>query len=281
MTKKQANKESEVKDLKQAEEQSKAIAEVGSMGDMAAWGASTQVTSQDIIIPRLLVMQPMSEKVTAGDAQFGDIRESLSNEKFGDFTNPIMFVPFYMEKVFIEFNVEDPDDKKFLRVVPITPANESLPYEDEEFDQKLGKKIKISRDRTMNFYVLRPEEVELGSAIPYILSCRRSNMPAGKKLTTQMYVKNINSGKNPAAVVMRLSVSKQSNEKKQTWAVMDIVPHVAASEALQKEAFKWLKLVKSGQAKVDENSYSEEARTESTVDAKVTDVSMEKGPAQF
>ena len=60
---------------------------------MDEWGGSP-ITSQDIILPRILMMQPMSDMVTEGNAAFGEFRESLNGTKLGDFKNPIEIVPF-------------------------------------------------------------------------------------------------------------------------------------------------------------------------------------------
>lgn len=244
--------------------------------NLAGWGQA-EISSRDIIIPRILLMQPMSEKVTAGEAAFGEFRESLNNEKIGNFEKGFEILPFYMEKVFVEFNCEDPEEKEFLRVVPITAANENLPYEDEEHNEELGKKIKISRDRTMNFYVLLPEELKAGGAIPYILSFRRTSLQAGKKLATQMYVKNRAAGKSPAAVVMEVTAGKQSQDKK-TWAVADVKIGKAAELAYQAEALKWFQLVSSKQVKVDEESYNADAKEDS---AKSSGASVDAGPSNF
>lgn len=244
--------------------------------NLAGWGQA-EISSRDIIIPRILLMQPMSEKVTAGEAAFGEFRESLNNEKIGSFEKGFEILPFYMEKVFVEFNCEDPEEKEFLRVVPITAANENLPYEDEEFNEELNKKIKISRDRTMNFYVLLPEELKAGGAIPYILSFRRTSLQAGKKLATQMYVKNRAAGKSPAAVVMEITAGKQTQDKK-TWAVSDVKIGKAAELAHQAEALKWFQLVSAKQVKVDEESYNMEAKEDS---AKSSGASVDAGPSNF
>lgn len=243
--------------------------------DLAGWGQA-DISSRDIIIPRILLMQPMSEKVTAGEAAFGEFRESLNNEKIGNFEKGFNILPFHMEKVFVEFNCEDPEEKEFLRVVPITAANENLPYEDEEFNEELNKKIKISRDRTMNFYVLLPEELKAGGAIPYILSFRRTSLQAGKKLATQMFVKNRAAGKSPAAVIMEVTVGKQTQDKK-TWAVADVKIGTAAAADMQAEAFKWFQLVSSKQVKVDEESYNTEAKD----DVKTSGESVDTGPSKF
>jgi hypothetical protein len=225
--------------------------------DMNAWGG-TEISSNDIIIPRILLMQPMSEKVTAGEAAFGDFRESLNNEKLGDFAKGFEFLPFYMEKVFIEYDASDAEDKKYIRVVPITPANEDLKYEDVGTNRD-GEKVPISRDRVMNFYVLLPTELEVGGAIPYIISARRTSIKAGKKLAMQMFVKNAAAGKTPASVICNASCGKQSQDKK-TWAVLDVTPARPTPDAYLVEALKWLKMVKAGKAKAHEESYDADSR---------------------
>lgn len=243
--------------------------------DLAAWGSSN-VSAQDIIIPRILLMQPMSEKVTAGDAKFGEFRESLSNELLGNFEQPFEVVPFHMEKVFVEFDASQ-DEKEFIRVVPITPENENLPYEDTGLNKK-GEKVPISRDRTMNFYVLLPKELELGGAIPYILSMRRTSLQAGKKLATQMFVKNVAARRPPPAVTMQISAGKQTEDKK-TWAVMDVKPVSATKPEWMVEAFSWLQLIKAGKAKAHEESYNEDAKVAADVPA--SGASVDNGPARF
>lgn len=258
-----------------AKTEGKALSAMETANSVESWGQS-QISSKDIVIPRILLMQPMSEKVTAGDAAFGEFRESMNNEKLGDFNTGFKFIPFHMEKVFVEFNVEDPDDKKFLRIVPITPDNEDLPYEDEEKGED-GKKFKVSRDRTMNFYVLLPTELKLGGAIPYIISFRRTSLQAGKKLATQMYVKNHAAGVTPASITCEMTCGKQTEDKK-TWAVMEVKPAEPTPAEYVQKAFDWLKIVKTGKTKVDEQSYTEEVRGEKHIN---NDGPLPEGPAKF
>lgn len=260
------------KELSKKEKDELAIQEMQS-SDL--WGAP-QMTKKDIVIPRLLLMQPMSEKVTGGSAAFGDIVDSLTDTKVGGFdAPPVRIVPFLMQKTFVVFDANDPEDKKFLRIDPITPENEDARYEDEEKDEH-GDIIKISRVRTMTFYVLLEEELKKGSAIPYIVAFAKTSLNAGKKLATQMYVKNVNSGKTPAGMVMGITVSKQSQDKK-TWAIFDMETISEAPMEYQQEAFKWLKLVKSGETRVDEGAFEEEAK-EKEVSSKKVDTS---GPSDY
>ncbi len=234
------------------------------------WGDS-QVSSQDIFIPRVLLMQPMSEKVTAGEAAFGELRSSLDHAKLGDFKTPLEIIPICMQKTWVEYDVTAGDDfknKKFLRSVPVTPVNENLPYKDEE------QGMKISRDKCMNFYVLLPDDLKAGGALPYVLTFRRSSLTAGKILITQMEVKNKMSGKTPSSVICQVSVGKETNEAG-TFAVMGVTPLKPTPNEYVVEAFKWFKIINSGKAKVDESSYKEDEVAPSH------DVKQSSGPAQF
>jgi hypothetical protein len=242
--------------------------------DANAWGTGG-ISAQDIIIPRVLLLQPMSDAVTNGEGAFGDFRESLSNEKIGDFKEGFEVIPFAMKKVWVEYDVTAGDDfknKKFHRVVDINPANENLPYKDEE--KKDGKMLKISRDRCMNFYVLLPKDIEMGGAIPHILTARRSSLQAGKKLATQMFVKNISAGKTPASVICKVTATKETNDAG-TFAVMDITPSRPALDNHVAEAFKWLSIVQSGKAKEDVESYAADEAAPSS------GASAETGPSRF
>ncbi len=233
--------------------------------DAAAWGGGPELTAADVIIPRILFMQPMSPQVTDGKAKFGEFRESLNSELFGEFDKGFNVIPFYMEKVWIEYEIKAPAraggerEKKYLQTVPITPDNETLKYQDEAIVE--GVRVNIERDRVMNFYVLLEKELELGSAIPYILSVRKSSLSAGKKLTTQMYMKNSRAGKSPAAMKMQIFAARQSgivDGKTVTYGVVDVKPVELAKDAHVAEAFHWFGIIRSGKAKVHAESYDQE-----------------------
>jgi hypothetical protein len=263
---------------KEAAAEIKAVAPIGSKAlgdpnayDPEAWGQAS-ITSKDVIIPRILLMQPMSPGVTEGKAKFGDFIESMNSEKLGDFENGIKVVPFYMEKVFIEYKITKKaggkEEREFFRMVPITPVNENAPYEDEALDQESGEMVPISRDRTMNFYVLLVKELEIESAIPHIISFRKSSLNAGKKMTTQMYMKNINAGKNPASMIMSVLSKKQTgviDGNNVTYGVCDVAPVGQTPPEYISEAFRWLQIIKEGKTKVDENSFNAEAGQEINV----------------
>lgn len=234
------------------------------------WGQA-ELSSKDIIIPRILLMQPMSPQVTDGKAAFGDWRESLNNELLGKMEEGFEVVPFYMEKVFIEYKITKlaggKEERKYFKTIPISPLNENMAYEGEVLDEATGEMVPVSRDRTMNFYVLLKKELEAGSAIPYIISFRKTSLQAGKKLTTQMFMKNINAGKTPASVTVKVIAKKQTgvvNGTNVTYAVADIIPTEPTPNAMISEAFRWLSMVRQGKTKAHEESLNNE-RTEDEI----------------
>ena len=262
--------------------QEQSVVQSAPMDNAKAWG-NGGMTSNDVVIPRLLLMQPMSNKVTDGAAKFGEFIDSLTDEALGNFDKPLDVIPFDCKKVWIEYNAEV-NPKEFLRVVPITPQNENLPYNDEEYNEDAKKKIKISRDRVMNFYVLLPEHIKQGAAIPYILCFRRTSLQAGKKLMTQMYMKNTSAGMTPASMVVTVSCKKLTNEDKQTYAVMDVRPLKKSTADEVQEAFKWYSLVSSGKTRDHEESYNEDSSgssSEGSSDIPSSGESASAGPAQF
>lgn len=253
--------EETTKEVAVAAPQEKALATQTKAEDVAAWGTS-DVSSKDIIIPAIYLMQPMSDKVTNGEAKFGELVESLSDQVLGSFEKTLKVIPFHMEKLFVEYDATNPKKKEYLRTYAITRENEGLPYEDQGVDRE-GKKCPITRDYCMRFFVLLPSELESGGAIPYTITFRRSSLKAGKQMATQMFVKNMAARKSPAAVVMEISVTKETNDEG-TYAILGTKP-VGPSEAKHiNEAFTWFGIVKAGGAKVTQDTGDVASASEGT-----------------
>lgn len=217
-----------------------------------------EVSSNDIIIPYIQLIQPMSDKATDGKAMFGELRDSMTNELLGNFSKPLEFVPFFMETLWVEYEApaKEGDQKKFLRILPVVKDPKNPNYNDDWKYQDGG----IVRDRMMNFYVMLMKDIEAGGGMPYIVSFRRTSLQAGRKLATQMFVKNKASGKLPTAVVCKLMSTKESNDKG-TYAVMDVEPVRAAADTEQLAAIQWLKPVKDGKTRRDDREIVGEAET--------------------
>lgn len=233
----------------------KETGEVTEFQNNDAWGPS-EMSGSDILIPRISMMQPMSEGVTGGKHKFGEFVESLSGEVIGSFDEPFDIVPVYMEKLWKVY-MSTPGkragevEKTWLRNEPITPKNEGLKYEGEEMIN--GRNEKIVRDKVMQFYVLLVKDLKLGTALPNILSFSKSSIKAGQKLATQMYIKNVQSGKNPASMICTVKAEKKTNDNG-TFAVADVIPKSATPNEYVAEAFGWLTKIKSGKTRADKET---------------------------
>lgn len=233
--------------------------------ELNEWGQGPRVTSRDIIIPKILPIQYMSEKLQQKLAEYGELRDTVSNEKFGDLESPMEFIPICLEKKWYEFDMiptKNGGVKREFKQILLVDDNPTSPgYNDELPMAEPG----IERDRVMDFYVLIPSEIEAGTAMPYILSFRRTSLKGGKKLMTQMYMKNRAAGKSPASTACVLSVVDTSNDDG-SYIVQDVRPSRPATEEEQTQALKWFKLIRAGETKVDESEFEAAPVTMSTRD---------------
>lgn len=226
--------------------QTKAVAHVPST--LADWGAP-DVTSKDIVIPKILIMQPGSEAVLKRGAKFGEFREASTDRLIGSVEKPFEFIPFWCEKIWLVMDGTDKKEK-FLRIEKVTAQNESHPFE-----SVVGKTREVWRF-VYNFYVMLPNELD---GLPYIISFKGSSMRAGRSLFTQMYAINQKAGLTPASLVMRMGGSIESNNDG-TFVVADVKPVRASKSAEIEAAFNWVKTIRSGAVKVDDSDLKQEAQ---------------------
>lgn len=220
-----------------AKSESSVPAAAMNMGD---WG-QPQVSSKDIVIPKILCMQGLSQLVADEKAKMGDLVDSMTSEVIGNCTSkPVQFIPFHLEKILIVSRYSS-GDWEFDHIEPVTPANENTPYETE-----VGG-TKYKNEYCMNFYVLRPEDMSL----PYIISFKGMSRKAGKILATQMFVRNAAAGKIPPAFVMELCGTKTKNDKGTFFVLESKTVRDSTDEEIS-SAFTWYKTVNSGGVKAHE-----------------------------
>lgn len=227
------------------------------IGSMDAWGPAN-ISAQDMVIPKILPLHYMSEKVKEKKGEYGEFRDTLSNKLFGDLNNSFEVIPFKLEKKWIEFDMVPQkgggSKREYKGTVPIidNPTqegfNDDLPLRDED-----GK---VERDRVMDFYVLIPEEVANGGATPYVLSFRRTSLKAGKNLATQMFVRNAAANKIPPATVMSIGGIDTENDAG-SFVVQTVEPSRPSTDEEMQQAFKWFKIIGQGNHKVDESEFGE------------------------
>lgn len=221
--------------------------ELALSGNLDAWG-DNDMSAQDMVIPKILCMQGLSDLVSDGKAKMGDFVDSLSSEVIGSIENPVDIVPFHMEKIYIISKKNQGDSRfEFDRIEPVT--NQNYPFED------LIDGVTYKYEYTLQFYCLRPEDTTL----PYVVSFKSTSLKSGKVLSTQMFVRNRAAGLVPPAFTMKLGGRKEKGDQG-SYIVMEVKQGERTSDELIAECLNWMKVVKQGKTKV--NHGSDEPREE-------------------
>ena len=206
--------------------------------DLNEWGDSG-ISSKDIIIPKILCMQGLSDLVADGHAKMGDFVDSLSNEVIGSIDSPVVFIPFYMTKVWIVSRLKNGESNyEFEKYVDANISGE-LPFEEMDGEDS------IKNEYALQFYVLLAHDMTM----PYVITFKSTSLRAGKVLSTQMYVRNRAAGLAPAAYKMLLGGKKEKNDKG-TFVVMEVKASGKASQEEIANCLTWFKTVKQGNTKV-------------------------------
>ncbi len=218
---------------------------------LSEWGAPT-VSTQDIIIPKILTMQGLSIAVAEGRAQMGEFRDSLNNAKIGDITAPFECIPFYLEKCWDVQEEQPTGEFKWVRTIPVVESPSHKDYNDNWNWEDTVNGVKVKRIRRFNFYVLLPSEIENNSSIPYVFSFKSSSLKEGKKLYTQMYMRNVRAGVPPAAHHVLIGGIRQKNDKG-IFIVPTFSVGIKSTERELTECLSWIKMIKGGKTRMDES----------------------------
>lgn len=226
---------------------------------MSDWGAPV-ISSQDVIIPKILLMQGLSVAVTEGKAQMGEFRDSVTNNLLGAIDKPFEAIPFYVDKVWDIMKEQADGSFKWDRTVPVVEGPQQTGYNDDWQWESAENGIKIKNVRRFNFYLLLPKEIADGAAMPYIFSFKSTSIKEGKKLFTQMYIRNVRAQLPPAAFHINISGTREKNQKGIFCVPKYMTSTLTTPDELQ-ECLAWIKTIKSGRVKVDDSDIQKEAQT--------------------
>ena len=226
-----------------------------------------ELDASDIVIPKLLLMQPMSDLVTGDKASIGDFTNSVTGKKVGSIVDPIEIVPFYSKK---SWDIqEDGDGNKWIRNEEYNLQNANLPWQDVEN----GKKIK--RIKRLDFYCLVPKLMAEGSVLPVVLSFKSTGYRGGGIIITEWHeikarnanakqAGRLNDLKLPFSKSFVLSGKKLTNDQRQTYCVPSVEVGKEVDAETQKLALQWLNTIKTSKNVVVDESDSVETTDEHT-----------------
>lgn len=208
--------------------------------------ATDLIDQSDILIPKLLIMQGLSEFVAQEKAVMGDIVNSVTGEILGGKGKALSFIPLIMNKVWIKYKVQG-GEQKYIGTAPWSAANANTKWEGVDTDGSL-----LRNDACLNFYVMLKSDLDKSTALPYLVSFRRSSYRNGKKLVThfaQSQMANI----APYAMVLNLTSTKEQNDKG-TFYIFDVT-HGAETDAKYAEKLEmWTDTLKKNIHVVDESA---------------------------
>jgi hypothetical protein len=231
--------------------------------------------SNDILIPRIMLMQNTSEYV--GDEKFklGDIIDSISQERLGGVGDALEVIPIHIFKTWRVYRVDGEFKArggKLIKVLPVTAENEKLPWEGTE---KLDDKdVPVRRDLSYNAFVILKKDLDSGSTFPLNIIFKRSGANAGKQLVSLIYRLGM-MGTPIYGKSVLLNVGKQKKETN-TYAVFEVKTGNLVSNDYFPTCQKWQSIVKTANVRVDDKDDSEEE--EAPVKAPVVVTSVDESP---
>jgi hypothetical protein len=210
--------------------------------------AEFKIDSSDILISKILLMQPTSSFVGDGIATLGDYRDSVTKEKIGSINDPFKFVPFHFTKC---WDIIAPGGK-WLRREPFNPGDESLAWEFQEGD------LTMKRVKRLDFFGFVPKDEGFTEELPKIVSFRSTGYREGTKILTQFQM-NIGKRRLPWSDVWEISGERLKNAENQSYCVPQVQMVGVSDQDTVKHCMTWYKTIKTMGSKVvvDESEHTQ------------------------
>jgi hypothetical protein len=190
-----------------------------------------EIIRADALIPRLLLMQGLSDFVSDRKAQQGDMVRSTTIEKLGDPEVPVELIPItYQNRWRLEEEIKGKFEYRGTEAR--TAKNDDQPWE------FMHQGAKWKRTKVIDLYAVLPQDIaaeqnekkrfqETGelpdlnkTLMPVLVSFRASSYQAGKKIV-DIFMKAQNFGVQPHHYKTKLKCHQESNDKG-TYYVFDL-----------------------------------------------------------
>lgn len=232
-----------------AASESREVGKVAKRADLAT-------RAEDVVIPRLRLLQNTSEEVSENKGKLGDIYNSQTSQVIGGFDKPVEIVPMLMYKTWRVMDVSGAQ-AAYVREEPVTADNQDRAWEGREdvLDRKtkqMKKACPVRYDFSYNFFVLLQADIAAEEAFPAVISFRRSSALAGKQLATHLFKRDALQ-QLPYSKTVILKVGKQKKDTN-TYGVFEIHEGTKSSPEAHKAAEFWQPKLEGLIAKVAEEA---------------------------
>ena len=206
--------------------------------ELAEWQTSSDFTSEDLTIPKILLTQKMSKVLDKIEgARAGEFRDSLEWKLLGGKkgVDVVLFDYFKM------WNVHEENGGRFLRAEPVTATDAK-----REFIANGTKNYYVH-----NYYALLANE-DPAEAMPYLVSFKSTSAKTAKKLNS-VFLKMRAKGLPISNFIVTLTSECLEGEKGTYYVINAEVTNRVTPDAMKFKALEWLKIVRSSQVKVAED----------------------------
>jgi len=214
----------------------------------------SETLSQDILIPKILLMQATSQLVQKEKAEVGALVNSVTGKKLGsarekDFS-PVALIPIKIQNIWIQYeNLSG--QLEYRGTIPRTKQNEGLPTEWEE------NGVKWRRDRTINLFCLLEKDLQEDFPMPYVIAFKRTSFTAGRFISTHFskcdMARQMGKVIPPFATTFKICGEKKSNEQNTWYAFSFGEDTVKTSEQGMALASQWEKTLRSKAVTIDDS----------------------------
>jgi len=215
-----------------------------------AWGKSG-VSTQDIVIPKLILMQGLSQFVKDRKAQSGDIFDNKTESVIGGPTKPIRAVPFFYNKTLNVYEVKESKKGKMLSKHPWDPKYEDLPWEEVEDGGGM-----VRNQPTHNFFLFMEADLEDPITLPFQISFGGTFYKKGKILASHFKESEM-AGVSWARTIWEFGVGIEKNENGEwfTWSLKNT--HEETPKVGLRRCYQWYQNCEKSMPKVHENDLTD------------------------
>ncbi len=206
------------------------------------------MSSKDLLVPKLLLMQSTSDAVQNNLAKVGELRNSQNDEIVASYETTTELFPISMMKTWRVMDMTQ-TPAGYIREEPCNAANESRSWEGIEHID--GKDIPARYDMCYTIMGLLKSEIDNDEAWPVSIKFKRTSAYVGKVFASHMF-KRLTLGKTFYSQSVGLSIIREKNDNGQTYAVYKAVKGTNADEKALAAGQQWADRMKTMNVKIDD-----------------------------
>lgn len=233
------------------------------------------IEAQDILIPKLRLLQPLSDEVGEGKGVAGDIIKSTTLEKMKTGDGVVEMIPLTFFKTWVIMRRKPTDTRgEFTGIEAYTPENCNATRE-WSMDG-----LRYERNLNLNFYCLVPSEIKRDhealkkamksgnipdsddSMLPCLVSFQRTGYPAGKVLVTHFakvddFSHRLGKKIPPYGSVFKLGTEYVKGDKG-NYYIFTCQKDRPATDIEKEACDRWLNILGKAAVRVDNSDFGED-----------------------